>query len=133
MPFFSSDIYMSNCIYIHDLYGSYTILWEFSIIYVTGILGVNVFAVITRLPSCKSDILLQIRGKLTKWKLYAIKLTIGTKNVSSVVNAWKSYIDKRLSLSPKITRVACYVCLIQRKFLKSNVCCKRKKMRSVYS
>ena len=44
------------------------------------------------------------------------------KNVSSVVNAWKSYIDKRLSLNPKITRVACNVCLIQCKFLKINVC-----------
>ena len=55
------------------------------------------------------------------------------KNVSSVVNAWKSYIHKGVCLSPKIVRVACNVCLIQRKFLKINVCCKRKRFRIVYS
>ena len=55
------------------------------------------------------------------------------KNVSSVVNAWKSYIDKGVCLSPQIVRVACNVCLIQRKFLKINVWCKRKRFRIVYS
>ena len=66
--------------------------------------------------------------------MYATEMTIGKEqNISSVVNAWKSYIDKGVCLSPKIARVACNVCLIQRKFLKINVCCKRRRIRIVYS
>ena len=61
-------------------------------------------------------------------------MTIGKeKNISSVVNAWKSYIDKGVCLNLKIVRVACNVYLIQRKFLKINVCCKRKRIRIAYS
>jgi hypothetical protein len=55
-------------IFLQDIYSGNKILWKFSIIYESGILGVKVFfSVIMRLLSLKSD---TIHAKQTNWEMY---------------------------------------------------------------